>query len=443
MSIGKKQLAVITVLNLVIVALVCTIFYLGRPISNAERPDNTPPQTDEAVAKPIDPPPHNKLRAATAGRVKEISRETRLMGSGDESVILAHGMGGVTYIFGNAVVGDYDFDGTGGFLCRLSDAGTILGFTYFSGRLTAAAVAEGGFCVATADGAGGTQISALYSVSTEGDVKQVTVLDGAAVDVMSLDSRKIAVVTSPSVGTFKLLELYRAGTGWAINKSTVISNGLDMDYFDCYYMNGQYIIAARARAGERYDALVFYTFEVGGDAMPHYYGGSDENMLTPYAVIPSGTGYVAVCKRAGEGVMVTVDYAFTSYRRDSIGIRCLGASMLYSGGKYYASFTTATNVVTYEIDDRYNRRTIGGLVDVPYAVINNDGSPVFVTVTDGAVTITDCGTIKVALDISGARLARIIRVGYKELIIVLSATGGGALSVPTGGADVYAISVML
>ncbi len=439
MRITKKQIAVITVLNIVIAGLIAAIVILRAP-RRAEGIGGSEPDDGgiQVVA-----PPHEKLRDAQNGKVKEISYETRLMGSGDESVIFTFAAGGVTYIFGNAVVPDYDFDSSGGFLCRVGSEGEILGFTYFDGKLCAAGVVEGGFCAATVTGAGtNDEKSVLYAVSDGGAIDKLSTVEGTVVDVTTVDSKKMAVVAMIGEGTLKLTEFTRAGGGWALGSSTRISNGLKLQYFDCYISSEGYIISARAFSNPRYDKIVFYTFRAGGDAVPHYYD-LDESILRPYAVLPYDNGYVAVCDKNGEAAIVTVDYGFTSFRRDMLGFKFSDASLIEMNGKYYACFIDDNGGITYELDKLLNRKTVTAISGARLCAVVNMDSPLYVCTTATAVTIKNGTGVSVTLDIKDCVINRVIKTGYNEMLIVMTAKGGSALSKPTGGADVYAISVKL
>lgn len=441
MRITKKQIAVITVLNIVIAGLIAAIVLLRTP-RLAEGGTDGGGGDDGGIQ--VVAPPHEKLRDAQKGKVKEISYETRLMGSGDESVIFTFNAGGVTYIFGNAVVPDYDFESSGGFLCRIGSDGRILGFTYFDGKLCAAGVVEGGFCAATVMNAGADdEKSTLYAVGDDGTTVELSTVEGTVVDVMTVDSKKMAVIAAIGDGTLKLTEFTRAGDGWALGSSTRISNALKLSYFDCYILNEEYIISARAFSDPRYDAIVFYTFRAGGDAVPHYYGGNDESMLRPYAVLPYDNGYIAVCDKNGEAAIVTVDYGFKSFRRDMLGFKFTDGSLTELNGKYYACFVTADGGITYELDQQLNRKTVTAISGARLSGVVNMDSPLYVCTTSTAVTIKDGANMSVTLDIKDCAINRVIKTGYNELLIVMTAKGGDALSKPTGGADVYAIAVKL
>lgn len=441
MRITKKQLAVITVLNLIIAALIGLIVWLN--IKTPAKGDDGDGDSTNTVTPP-DPPQHVKLRDATAGKVKEIERETRLMGSGDESIVYSHTLGGVTYIFGNATVHDLDFDTSGGFLCRIDGNGRMLGYTYFTGNITAVGLIEGGFGAATvADIGGENERCELMGVDFDGKATLISELDGSAADVISVGSKKLAVVTFPTEKTVKLTEFTRAGDGWAAGASTRISSGLSVQYFDTYAIGGSYIISGRAYSGTRYDALVFYKFTAGGDETPYYYGGEGDSMLTPYAVQPFNNGFLAVCKRNGEAAVVTVEDDFKSFRRDMLGIKVDQAFLSYSSGKYYACFVGDDGTVTYELDDRLNRSAVGALDGAVIAdTLNMDGT-LFVAYTDRAVVITDGGEHNASLDISGAKINRAFKLGHNNFLLTLTARGGDALSSPSGGADAYLIAVKL
>ena len=453
MRATKKQIAVITILNLVIAALIALLVYFKTPLFRpaASESDNVPGSGDigtdpdddgtNNVVTPPEQPVHNKLRDAVEGKVKEIAFETRLMGTGDESVVFASSLGGVTYIFGNAVVPDYDFDSSGGFLCRVDGKGKILGFSYFSGKLTAVGVIEGGFGAATITDAGTEdEKSQFFGVSDDGEITPLFELDGTAVDVMSLGSKKMALVCRLSEGTLKLTEYTKAGSGWAVGKSTRVSNGLSIDYFDCYYVNGEYTISARASSGSEYDTLVFYTFEAGGSETVHYPGGSDEK---PYAVMPFGNGYIELCEKDGFAAIFAFGKSFTSYQGEKLDIKSTGGRLFFCGGKYYACFNTSSGSVTYEIDGAFNITRTNKVVGTELAAVLSMDDSLFVGSTSHSVTITDGAEISVTLDIDNVDISRVIKTGYNELLVVMTATGGNALSSSTGGNDVYVISVKL
>ncbi len=443
MRLNKRQIAVITVLNVVIAALVAAIFLLPAVASangggggNGGNTDVITPPTDE----------HEKLREPTAGRVPQIQRETRLMGTGDETVEAVHFVDGIAFIFGNATVSGLDFDSYGGFLCMVGSKGNILGFTYFDGRLTAVGVAEGGFAAATIV-RGGTDeaVARLYSVDYDGKAEAVATLDGAASDIIAIGGTRVAVVTKPNVNSFKLTEYAVTGDGWAAEHNTRITSGYTLDYFDCYRLGDGYILAARAYSLPRYDSIVFYTFEAGGDATAHFYGGSGDSIMQPYAVMPYPEGYVALCRRNGVAAIVTVDYTFMSYRRDLLGFAFDGARLLYCNDLYYACFDSADGSTVYELDEKLNRRTLSAADGMsPSCAIKSAGAIIVGATDDGKAKLTDAsGSRALSLDIQSGVFYGGYRTTDGNTVIVLSATGGDALTAPSGGRDVYVICVKI
>ncbi|MDE6294351.1 MAG: hypothetical protein K2L88_07010, partial [Clostridiales bacterium] len=283
--------------------------------------------------------------------------------------------------------------------------------------------------------------SQLFGVNGDGEITPLIELDGRAVDVMPIvGTKKMAVVCKLSEGTLKLTEYTRAGNGWAVGKSTRISNGLYIEYFNCYYVNGEYTIAARASSGADYDTLIFYTFAAGGSETAHYPGVSDER---PYAVMPFGSGYIALCEKDGYAAIVTFGKNFTSYSREKLDIMSKSGRLFICGGKYYACFTTDSGAVTYEIDASFNITTLTKVNGTKLAAVVSMDNSLFVGVSSSAVTITDGAELSVRLDVKDATINRVIKTGYNELLIVLAAGGGDALSASSGGDDVYVISVKL
>lgn len=445
MRVTKKQIAVIIVLNLVIAALIGVLIWMRMPArsENGAVEDSGSGNGDDDTTQVVAPLVHEKLRDASKGKVKEILHETRLMGSGDDVVVFSHAVGGVTYVFGNAAVKDYDFDTIGGFMCRINSDGKIEGFTYFDGKLTAAGLIEGGYGVgAVVDAGTDAEKFMLYGVDDEGNKTEFAELDGAAVDIFNVGSKKAAVITKPSNGTLKLTEFTKAGDGWAVGSSTRISSGLDIEYFDCYMIKGEYIIAARAYSSPRYDAAVFYTFKAGGDAVPYYYGGNDDGMVRPFAVLPYGEGFMTVCERNGEAAVVTMDYGYKNFRINFLGVKAESASLLYCNKKYYACVTTEKGCVTFEFDEMFTRTTVNNVGDMSVAEVMNMDDPLFICADPQKVTATD-GTVTASLGITDAKINNVFKTGYNRFTVVLSARGGSALSDTTGGADVYVIEVKL
>lgn len=460
MRLTKTHAAVITILNIVIAALLAFIFLYkpGYALSSTDG-DGTGNNTDIGGdvnggnsgngddGTPVTTEPvHVKTRPAIDGRVSEIVRETRLMGTGDESVVQLFDMGGVSYIFGNATVGDYDFDGYGGFLCVVDATGTISRFSYFSGRTTAVGMIENGYAVATLDSSTGADSAHMYFVNLDGEISDGAELDGEGIDIIALDPNRIAVVTRPNSNSFKLTEYAVDSSGdapvFSPEHNTSISSAYTLDYFSCFQLGEQYIIAARAYSLPRFDSVVFYTFEAGGDASAHLYGGSGDSMMQPYAVLPYKSGYIALCRRDGVAAIVTVDYKFISYRRDLLGFAFTSARLAYVNGKYYACFEHAEGVVTYEIDNLMNRRTVNSAQDVKLNCAVNSGGTLIVGTTGEGLRIVDLsGTRVLDLDIAGANVCGGFRTADGYTTLVLSATGGDALTTPTGGRDIYVVTV--
>lgn len=440
MRLNKKQATVLILLNIAIAALVATVFLL-RGAGSATSADGSNGGDHGTTVTP-----HEKLRKASPGKTPQIDRETRLMGSGDETVVYTHVVNGTTFIFGNASVGDLDFDNYGGFLCRTDSSGTITGFTYFAGELTAVGIANDGFCAAATERNDKGDVSKLYSVKTDGTVTAIGETDGEAVDIKAVDGRKTAVVTQPNPGSLKLTEYTYDGTAMTAGYSTRISGGFDLEYFDCYAFGSDYVIAARAHSLPRYDSLAFYKFTVGGEApSPFYYGGKDESMITPYDVSPYDGGYMALCRRNGEAVIITVDYTFTSTRRDVLGFDFETARLIYSGGKYYAGFDRGDGAVTYVIDDKLNRKIVTAAdgCAVESSAVHN-GAVILACANKNTVKLfTVDGNRSVVFSADGARIYGVFITTDGNVMLVMSAKGGAALSEPTGGADVYRVVVKL
>ena len=458
MRLTKTHVAVITILNIVIAALLAFIFLykpgwaLGSTDSAGGGNTNiggSDGGNGDGNGGPVGAnPEHVKTRSATDGRVSEIVRETRLMGTGDESVVELFVMSGVSYIFGNATVGDYDFDGYGGFLCIVDGAGSITRFGYYKGRMTAVGMIEGGYAVATTDNSTGAGLSRLYFTDLDGSIKEIAELDGEGLEIIVLDSGRIAVVTKPNDNSFKLTE-YAVAQGesapvFTAEHNTRISSGYTLDYFNCFQLGEKYILAARAYSLPRYDSIVFYTFEAGGDASAHFYGGSGDSIMQPYAVLPYASGYLALCRRDGVAAVISVDYGFVSYRRDLLGFAFTSARLDYANGKYYACFEYADGVVTYEIDNRLNRRIVSSAQDIKLCCAVNSGGTVLVGTTEEGIRLADLsGTRVLDLDIDGAIVCGGFKTADGYTTLVLSATGGDAVTVPTGGRDIYIVTVKI
>ena len=429
MRVNKKQITVMSLLNVVIIALAAVILF--RPAYSAD----SEPQGDPVGGEPH---VHQKLRAAEDGKADGILGETRLMGLGEESVVGAYEMGGALFVFGNATVAGLDFDGYGGFLCKLGDTGGILGFTYFSGRMTAAGIVEGGFFVGTTAEEDGKEVSRLYFVTESGEKTELSRTDGYVEDIFWVNGKGAAVVTRP-YGAVKLTEYGNEEGAWSAGKSTRITSGLDIEYFDSYYVGNGYVVAARAYDGTYYDSLVFYTFEAGGSAAAHYFGGREESRLTPYAVMPYAEGYLAVCRRAGVATIATVDFTFTSYRRDTLSFSFDNASLFYADKKYYACFDCPDGYVTYEIYGALNRRTLSALDGKKVQAVS--GVSVFAATEGDEMSLTDIASGQVVqFDITNCTVYRALNFGG-GICVVLSATGGSAVGAPTGPSDVYILRI--
>lgn len=454
MRLNKAQTSVIVLLNLLIAALVAYIFLSPYFIKSGGGqgempPDDNPP--NQGVVTDPETPPHNKLRDASEGKTPEILRETRLMGTGDEHAVSVFFKDGVTYIFGNAGVGDLDFDSYGGFLCMVNGAGTILGFTYFSGSVTAAATVGGGYAVATESGAGTADaVSRLYFVDYEGAAREAATLDGTARDVFAIDNNKIAVVTQPTVASLKFSE-YATGEGdFALGRSTRIECWYNLAYFDCYDLGGTYVISARAHSLPLYDALAFFTFVPGGSETAHYYGGSNDAKTRPYAVMPFGGGYFALADKGGLATLISVDYAFKSYHSSSLDFTFEDARLFFVGGKYYACFDRADGAITYELDENLSRRRLDGLGGMSVLCASDVGEIALMGTKgeykDGK---RDNKVLEVCLPASEKTLSLDVLNGEiygavkssDGITAVIGASGGAALSAPSGGRDLYVVTL--
>lgn len=446
MRITKKQLAVITFLNVVIAALLCYIFLVPWVETTFfAQSDKNGGDNSQTVDTPPEPEKHEKLRAASVGKVPAVVRETRLMGNGDESVVSAFFIDGVTYVFGNATVAGLDFDGYGGFLCMADEKGAITNFTYYAGRMTAAALTESGFAVATLADAGTEKAQAhLYVTGLDGKNIDDTVVPYEVIDIFPLGASGAAAVFRPDEHSFMLAEYALSSAdgegGWRQGKSTYISSGYTLEYFDCYVTGEGYTIAARAHSLPRYDSLVFFSFEAGGDATTRFYGGSGDSAMRPYAVMPCPQGYLALCRREGGAAVVTVDYTFMKYKRDLLGFAFDSAELYCRGDSYYACFACADGPVTYVINGTLDREifsaadgmyvcgTASGAQNTP--VIFGRNAHLFKAVTGGDA---------ISLDVEGVRFHGGVATD-DGMLAVISATGGAALSTPTGR-DVYIVVI--
>lgn len=434
MRLSKNQAIVITLLNILIVCLVAIILFYPS-LTTGAKTDNEVPPVDDVVADPIE---HVKLREASDGLVDEIVRETRLMGYGDETVVDVYYVDEKLFLFGNAMVAGLDFDSIGGFLCVMDGNGKIVRYEYFSGKVGGVCRRSDGFIACSENG--------LYHVDFDGNVELKLELYSLAVCVATVADDRVAVVTQPNEKSLRLTEYVVASGRVSKGRTTLINSGFTLSFFDCYYFGERYVIAARATNSPVYDAMVFFDLVPGADALSHYYGGTNENSLLPFAVMPYDGGYFALCKLNGLAAIVTVDYNFVTYRSVSLGFAVIEGNLFYANGKYYASFSRANGAITYEIESDLSRRTVTAL----------DG--VFVDGVLWADELIAVGRVKtgensgclcvlrpysqqnVTIDVSNMQLFDCIK-NEQGLLIVLSAQGGGAVSSTSGGCDVYVILV--
>lgn len=437
MRLSKSQSAVIILLNVIIALLLCFIFLFPQLLVTA--PPKGDGDTPNDVPGIVDP--HEKLRAAKPGKTSDILRETQLMGSGDETVLGAYNVDGNIYIFGNATVGDYDFDDYGGFLCVLENNGKIARFEYFTGRMTAVAVVENGFAVATVAEAGTQrERNILYEVGDA--VREAAELDGTALDVLAVDPGRIAVVIKKNDNCIRLTEYAISDGKYNRDRSTDVSSGYDLDYFDCYILGERYIVTARARSLPRYDSIMFFVFEAGGDPIVHTYGGSGESLLQPYAVMPYEKGYIVLARRGGTATVIGVDYSFKSYKRDLLDFAFDDAKLVHDGKNYYACFITGGSAVTYALDDELKTgEKITALDGATLDKATNEPS-LFFAVTGSALSViskVDGG--KTTLELAGATVFACFINSDGVETVVISASGGNAVSAPIGGKDIYVLAL--
>lgn len=438
MRLNKQQVIVISLLNVLIVALVAAILFVPKSFWPGGKTDK--PVGGDQTDGP-EPPAHNKLRDAVKGRIPEIERETRLMGVGDETAVKVFFEDDGVYIYGNATVKGLDFDDYGGFLCIVDGNGKITSYKYFDGAITAVGVLPGGHAVA----AGKT----LYSVKN-GEPTVIAELNGSALGLYATD-RGVAAVTQPTTSSLMYAEYIAADEGeWTPDKATRIDSGYTLRFFDCYDFGGSRVIAARAHSLPMYDSVVFYKFEPGGDASAHYYGGTGENVTRPYAVMPYPGGYFAVAAKNGIATFINVDYTFATYRSQSLGYTFTDATLLYSGGYYYTCFDRQDGSVTYELDENLSRRRLTALDGVKTQCAL-DTSPLAVVgrVSERSGTGSGGVAVNVVTPSTGAAVSLPITEGtvYAGAVIggkttlVLSASGGDALSVGSGGLDIYVVTL--
>ncbi|MCH5350833.1 MAG: hypothetical protein J1F39_02550 [Clostridiales bacterium] len=427
MKLSKAQGIVITLLNIVIVALVAVLLFVPEfsilgSVAVGGKPDDDPPQI-----VPDDPPVHNKLRAPSEGKAEGILSETRLMGLGDESVVKTFFLFGSVYIFGNATVKGLDFDYYGGYICKLSEEGEIKAFSYLDEMISAVA-AYGETFIAAAG-------KSVYSVDTDCNLTvRVEQTDGDALDVLPIDNGMVAVISQPLSTSLKLTEY--SVNEWASGHITRIDSVYSLKYLGCFDMSDRYVLAARAHSLPRYDSLVMYSFIAGGDGTLHSYGGDGENTVHPYAVMPCGNGFVAACSKNGIATVLFIDYSFTLYHVYTLGFTATGAKLVYSS-VCYACFEGADGFVTYKAQGTVKPERVSAFDGIKVCAARGG---LFMGVVPGgeggAVAVFDEGKTLVSFSVSGGEAYSLERSGDK-IKAVISATGGEGVSAPSGGRDVY------
>lgn len=427
---SKTQTAIITVLNLIIAALIAVIWFM--PFSNASASPGddgngeTPGGDEPTVAV------HEKLRDASAGAVSDIVRENRLMGSGDESVVSVYNRSDCTFILGNTTVADLDFDEYGGFLCVLNAAGKILGFSYFGERIVCTADIGSGLLVAGREW--------IYFADYSGEITRVLQLSGAVADMFPLQNSTVAVLSQPNSNSLLYEEYVVVDRTLKSGASTLITESANIEYFDSYIFGDKTVVSAAVGIDPAYGALSFYRFTVGGDASASYYGGTGETKVTPHAVVPYGSGYYALIEKGGMLHLVTVDYEFSQYREQALGFTANGKSrLIHFGGTYFACLMTDGGAVNLAITE-LSRVRLFALDGVVVDSIIKCGDEVLLLGSGERMTIavkTDLtASVRRTLDIDGS-----VRAAYTrkdgDICVVITASGGGALSTPTHGTDVY------
>lgn len=430
MRLSKEQAGVIVFLSVVILALVLVILFVPGIRQKGEV--NTDPPTDAVV----DAPTHDKYRAASQGLVNEIERETRLMGDGDETPVKAYLVGGKTYIFGNATVKGLDFDVYGGFYCIANENGKIASYSYFGENITAVCPYGDSYLVAAE--------SRLYIAASDGTIKDVLPVENV-VGVYATTSGA-AVVSQPDKTTLLYSEYYASGGVFTAGRKTRIDSGYTLKFFDCYFFGDKTLIAARAYSLPRYDSLVMYTFEAGGDAAAVYIGGSGENITRPYAVMPYPSGYFAVADKNGIATIIGVDYGFKNFHSYSLGFTFNDASIIHVDKDYYVNFERADGAVTYMLDETLERSRVQTLdgIKIERAYKTKDGAAFVGAVTEitgGGSKRTAIALVKpngntVSLDITGGA----VYAAGEDGSLVIAANGGSALSSPTG-TDIYIVKL--
>lgn len=428
---SKTQTAVITILNLIIAALIAVIWFM--PFSKVDATPGDDSKDDPSGGDEPTVAVHEKLRDPASGAVSDILRENRLMGSGDESVVSVYNRADSTFILGNTTVADLDFDEYGGFLCVINAAGKILSFSYFGERIVCAADIGSGFLV------GGSEW--IYFADYGGEITRALQLNGAVVaDIFPLQNSTVAVLSQPNPTSLLYGEYVISDRTLKSGASTLITENANIEYFDSYIFGDKTVIAAAVGIDPAYGALAFYKFTAGGDASASYYGGTGETKVTPHAVVPYGSGYYALIEKGGMLHLVTVDYEFSQYREQALGFTANGKSrLIHFGGTYFACLMTGDGAVNLAITE-LSRVRLFALDGVVVDSIVKCGDEVLLFGSGEQVTIavkTDLtASVRRTLDIDGSVCAAYTRKDG-DICVVITARGGGALSTPTHGTDVY------
>ena len=280
----------------------------------------------------------------------------------------------------------------------------------------------------------------------------MAVLDGTPCDVFALDGNKIAVVTQPTNSSLKFSEYTVSASDYTLGRSTRIECWYNLTYFDCYDLGGSFVISARAHSLPLYDAVVFFSFVPGGSETAYYYGGSNDAKIRPYAVMPFGGGYFAIAEKGGLATLISVDYSFKSYHVASLDFTFDDARLFFTHGKYYACFDRSDGAITYELDGNLSRTRLDGLNGMSVLCATYADEPILLGVKteykDGKRSLVNVGVClplsqkTVELDIKDAEIYG-AQKSADGLTVVLGALGGSALSSPSGGRDIYILSVNL
>ena len=428
MKLSKAQGIVITLLNIIIVALVAVILFVPEfsvlgVFSSGEKPTDPPEEDDPPV---VEEPVHDKHRAPSAGKADGIISETRLMGLGDESVVKAFFLFGSVYIFGNATVKGLDFDGYGGFICKLSEEGEIKAFSYLDGNISAAAAFGEGFIV--------TAERKVYFVGADCTASVcVEQTDGDALDVLPVNNGVVAVISQPSGTSLKLTE-YEVSE-WKNGHSTRVDSAYSLKYLGCFDLGDKYVLAARANSLPRYDSLVLYSFIAGGDGVEHSYGGDGKNIIDPYAVMPCERGFIAACSKNGIATVLFIDYSFTLYHVYSLGFTATSGCLVYSG-VCYACFESADGFITYRAEGAVKPERVRSFDGIKLCAARSGYFIGAVEGEHGAIAVFSEDKTVLSYSVSGG-IAYSFDTSGGTVRAVISAVGGEALSPTSGGRDVY------